>query len=79
VRPVAARLAAPLEANGARQHYMRAASMPGDDGVLQVAALPDQHSSLLTPLAQAGCLLIRPPHAPALAAGGMVPVLPLDV
>ena len=79
VRPIAARLAVPLEANGARQHYMRAASTPGDDGVLEVVTFPDQHSSLLTPLAQADCLLIRPPHAPALAAGSMVPVLPLDV
>ena len=79
VRPIAARLAVPLEANGARQHYMRAASTPGDDGVLEVVTFPDQHSSLVTPLAQADCLLIRPPHAPALAAGSMVPVLPLDV
>jgi molybdopterin molybdotransferase len=79
VRPIAARLAAPLGANGTRQHYMRAASVPGAEGVLEVAALPDQHSSLITPLAEADCLLIRPPHAPALAAGGMVPVLRLDV
>jgi molybdopterin molybdotransferase len=79
VRPIAARLAVPLEANGARQHYMRAASTPGDDGVLEVVTFPDQHSSLVTPLAQADCLLIRPPHAPALAAGSLVPVLPLDV
>jgi molybdopterin molybdotransferase len=79
VRPVAARVAVPLEANGARQHYMRAASTQGDDGVLQVVAFPNQHSSLLTPLAEADCLLIRPPHAPALAAGSVVPVLPLEV
>jgi molybdopterin molybdotransferase len=79
VRPIAARLAAPVEANGARQHYMRAVSTPGDDGLLLVATLPDQHSSLIAPLALADCLVIRPPHAPALAAGSLVPVLQLDV
>jgi molybdopterin molybdotransferase len=78
VRPVAARLAVGIEANGPRQHYMRAVSTPGDDGLLQVAALSAQHSSLTAPLAEADCLLIRPPHAAALAAGSTVPILPLD-
>jgi molybdopterin molybdotransferase len=78
VRPVAARLAAPVEANGARQHYMRAVSAAGDDGLLRVTALPQQHSSLIAPLAEADCLLIRPPHAPALAAGSLAPMLRLD-
>jgi molybdopterin molybdotransferase len=58
---------------------MRAVSTPGDDGLLLVATLPDQHSSLIAPLALADCLVIRPPHAPALAAGSLVPVLQLDV
>jgi molybdopterin molybdotransferase len=78
VRPIAARLAAAVEANGPRQHYMRAVSTRGEDGLLQVAALPLQHSSLIAPLAQADCLVVRPPDAPALAAGSVVPVLPLD-
>jgi molybdopterin molybdotransferase len=37
-----------------------------------------QDSSLLAPLAQADCLLVRPPNTPALAAGSLVPILPLD-
>jgi molybdopterin molybdotransferase len=78
VRPVTARLTGALEANGARQHYMRAVSHRGDDGLLHVAALPAQHSSLVATLAQADCLVVRPPHANAAAAGSTVPILPLD-
>jgi molybdopterin molybdotransferase len=75
---VEARLGAAVEANGLRQHYMRAVSKPGADGLLQVAPLPFQHSSLMTPLAQADCLLIRPPHAPRAAAGTAVSILPIE-
>jgi molybdopterin biosynthesis enzyme len=32
----------------------------------------------LAPLAEADCLLVRAPNAPALAAGGLVDILPLD-
>jgi molybdopterin molybdotransferase len=78
VRPVAARLAAAVEPNGTRQRYLGAVSAVGDDGCLHVTALALQHSSLIAPLAEADCLLVRPPHAPALAAGSLVPVLPLD-
>src|SRR5262245_31586773 len=59
---VEARLGGAVEANGLRQHYMRAVSRPGANGLLEVAPLPFQHSSLISPLAQADCLLIRPPH-----------------
>jgi molybdopterin molybdotransferase len=77
-RPVRARLAVPLEANGPRQHYMRAVSRPGADGSLLVTPLRSQDSSLLASLAEADCLLVRSPHAPAAAAGTPVPILPLD-
>ena len=77
-RPLEARLAVPLEANGLRQHYMRARTGPRDDGGLLVTPVRSQDSSLLSPLAEADCLLIRPPHAPAAAAGAAVPILPLD-
>jgi molybdopterin molybdotransferase len=75
---VEARLGAAVEANGPRQHYMRAVSAVGPDGVRQVKPLPFQHSSLIAPLAQADCLLVRPPHAPPAAAGARVPILPID-
>jgi len=74
-----ARLGEALEANGPRQHYMRAVSKRRADGLIQVSPLPVQHSSLMTPLAQADCLLIRPPHAPPVAAGTSVSILPIDI
>jgi molybdopterin molybdotransferase len=78
VQPTAARLAAPVEANGARQRYLTAVSAVGEDGCPEVTALPLQHSSLIAPLAMADALLVRAPHAPALAAGSLVPTLPLE-
>jgi molybdopterin molybdotransferase len=74
-----ARLGAAVEANGQRQHYMRAVSKPGPNGLLQVSPLPFQHSSLIAPLAQADCLLLRAPHAPPAAAGAPALVLPIDI
>ena len=71
-QPRTARLAAPVAANGPRSHYMRARL--GPDGL---TPFPDQDSSLLTVLAQANALLIRPPSDPSRAAGDLVPYLPL--
>ena len=50
-----------------------------DDGQTVVTPVRSQDSSLLAPLAQADCLLVRPPNAPAVPAGGLVPILPLDL
>jgi molybdopterin molybdotransferase len=77
-RSIQARASAALEANGPRQHYMRATSAPGSDGLAVVTPVRSQDSSLLAPLAQADCLLVRPSQAPAVAAGGLVPILLLD-
>ena len=77
--PAQARLATPLEANGPRQHYMRAVSKPGPDGIALVTPVRSQDSSLLSPLAEADCLLVRAPGAPAAAPGSMVSILPLDL
>jgi molybdopterin molybdotransferase len=77
-RPVEARLAVALEANDARQRYLRAVCRPWADGSRLVTPVRSQDSSLLSPLAEADCLLIRPPHAPAAAPGAAVPILPLD-
>jgi molybdopterin molybdotransferase len=73
-----ARAAVPLAANGPRQHYMRATLRADPDGIPQVAPVRSQDSSLLSPLAMADCLLIRPPYAPAVPVGTPVPILPLD-
>ena len=77
-RPQTAKLAGRLESNGPRTHYMRAGWQWNPDGSAAVRALPNQDSSLLTPLAAAECLIIRPAGAPAVADGEPVTILPLD-
>ncbi len=52
-------LAAPLGANGPREHYMRARLEAGE-----LRAAEHQDSSLLSVLAEANVFLIRPPHDP---------------
>jgi len=70
--------AMPLAPNGARQHYMRAVLRTNAAGQSMVAALPNQDSSLLSPLALANALIVRPINAPAVSAGTAVPVIGLD-
>jgi len=67
---MSAPLAAPLPANGPRQHYMRA--MWNDAGL---QAFDSQDSSLLSVLAQAEALIVRPPHDPAREIGERVDYL----
>ena len=71
-RPTLMPLAAGLEANGPRAHYMRAVRTA--DGV---AVADRQDSSLLSVLAQADLLVVRPPHDGARRAGEEVPCLSL--
>jgi molybdopterin molybdotransferase len=73
-----ARLAVALEANGPREHYMRARFTGEAANGPEVAPLSSQDSSLVTILAAADCLIIRPPHAPAAPPGETVEILPLD-
>jgi molybdopterin molybdotransferase len=73
-----ARAAVALAPNGPRQHYMRATLKRGADGTLDVTPVRSQDSSLLSPLAIADCLLIRPPNGPAVPPGATVPILRLD-
>jgi molybdopterin molybdotransferase len=65
-----------LEANGPRQHYMRAIARRRDDGVYVVRPLISQDSSLMAALVRADCLIVRMPYAPVLPAGGRVHILP---
>ena len=58
-RPLRPASSVPLEANGPRQHYMRAVSRPGPGRPALVAPVRSQDSSLLAPLAEADCLLVR--------------------
>ena len=69
-RPLArrmARLSTSVDANGPREHYMRARR----DGDL-ITSAERQDSSLLTILSGANALIVRPPNAPSLAAGDAV-------
>ncbi|WP_299965408.1 gephyrin-like molybdotransferase Glp [uncultured Roseobacter sp.] len=65
-------LAAGIAANGPREHYMRAHL--GEAGL---TVFDRQDSSLLSVLAQANALVVRPPLDPARAAGALVSYLPL--
>ncbi|MBE3639220.1 molybdopterin molybdotransferase MoeA [Mangrovicoccus algicola] len=65
-------LARPLPANGPREHYMRAAMGPAG-----LAPLASQDSSLLSVLAAADALLVRPPGDPARQPGEEVEYIPL--
>ena len=69
----------PLAANGPRAHYMRAVRGRSNSGQITVAPVRSQDSSLLSPLAEADCLIVRPIDAPAAPAGARVPILPLDL
>jgi len=71
-----ARLAVPLPKNDRRQDYLRARLARAADGALEVAPFEVQDSSMMRPLAAADCLVMRPPQAPAAAAGEMVPFVP---
>ena len=65
-------LARATPANGPREHYMRAHA--GPDGVT-IFALQD--SALLTVLADANCLAVRPPNDPARGSGDPIEIIRL--
>ncbi len=72
-KPRQTRLASPIAANGPRAHYMRARLTPGGD----ITPFDEQDSALLSILADADALLIRPVDDPARPAGDLVSYLPL--
>jgi molybdopterin molybdotransferase len=67
--PEMAVLGCDLPANDERTDYLRATLAAGPDGVPVATPAPVQDSSMLTPLADADCLLVREAHAPAAKAG----------
>ncbi len=75
-RAITARLHAPLPAGGPRAHYMRAVFAEQPQG-RTVTAFDSQDSSMLTVLAEANCLLLRPIDDSAKAKGDSVTILPL--
>jgi len=73
-----ARLGADLRENDRRQDYLRAGLVRAEDGILIATPFPRQDSSMMATVARAECLILRPPHAPAAAAGEAVPILHLS-
>jgi molybdopterin molybdotransferase len=69
-----ARLGRDLPVNDERADYLRATLDLGPDGPV-ATPVPVQDSSLMSPLAKAGCLVIREPHAPVAAAGSTCVIL----
>jgi molybdopterin molybdotransferase len=76
--PAQARLGRGLPENDRRQDYLRSELTAGPAGGLIATPFERQDSAMLSLLARAGCLVIRPPHAPAARAGETVPILRLD-
>jgi molybdopterin molybdotransferase len=66
---VPARLGAAMPANDRRQDYVRALLAEDEEGQRIATPLGRQDSSMLSTFAEAGCLIIRPPHALAANAG----------
>jgi molybdopterin molybdotransferase len=72
--PLHAVLGRDLDANDQRQDYLRAEVEHRSDGALVATPFAKQDSSMLRLLAEAGGLVVRPPHAPPARAGEMVPL-----
>jgi molybdopterin molybdotransferase len=71
-------LETPLKMNDNRQDYLRAGLQLDGIGRLVASPFPVQDSSMQRTMAEAGCLIVRPPYAPAAEAGSVVQVIPLD-
>jgi molybdopterin molybdotransferase len=75
----AARLGRDLAANDIREDYLRARLEVATDGSLVATPVNHQDSSLLGNLSFAQALVIRPPFAPAAAAGSPCMILRLPL
>lgn len=73
--PEPARLGRDLPANDRREDYLRADLAPGEDGLPVATPFELQDSSVVSLLAAAECLVVRPPEAPAAKAGEPVQIL----
>ena len=68
-----------LAANDERADYLRGKLERQPDGSLIATAFAVQDSSMLLPLAEADCLIIREPYAPAAPAGSRCAILKLGL
>jgi molybdopterin molybdotransferase len=74
-RIVKADAAVSMKANDQRQDYVRAQLTRSPSGALRAEPFGKQDSSMMKIFAAADCLVIRPPHAPALAVGATCDVM----
>ncbi len=72
-----ATLGGDLPENDARQDHIRARLATRRGELPAAIPLPLQDSSMLSALATADCLIVRPPHAPAAKAGEPCRIIPL--
>jgi molybdopterin molybdotransferase len=70
-----ARLGKAVPKNDRRQDYLRSRLARAADGSLEVFPFEVQDSSMMRLLSEADCLVVRPPNAPAIAAGATVPIV----
>jgi len=70
-----ARLRVALPKNDRRQDYLRARLVRAADGALEALPFEVQDSSMMALLAAADCLVVRPPLAPAVPVGTIVPIV----
>ena len=75
---VPARLAANLPANDVRRDFMRATLERRPDGTIHATPCASQDSAMLSILAAADCLLVRPPFAPEGRVGDTCEIILLD-
>ena len=75
--PETAILGAALGENDRRQDYLRARIDYDPTGQRRVLPFNRQDSAMLGALAHADCLIVRAPHAPPVAAGETVEIIPL--
>lgn len=68
-----------LPENDERADYLRARLTAGPEGLPTATPFAVQDSSMLVPLAEANCLLMRAPHAPAAKAGSRCTILKLGL
>lgn len=71
-------LGADLAANDEREDYLRATLSADDAGRPVATPFTKQDSSMLSRLAAADALIVRPPHAQPAAAGDSVSIIPLS-
>ncbi len=76
--PETAILGSDLGANDRRQDYLRARLETDAQGRRRALPFARQDSSMLATLAQADCLVVRAPHAPAAEAGELVEIVLLS-